>query len=91
LFATVSALPHQHAYDAPGGGTGQDPRPLDLTSRAQTAPKSTGGSPFCPPAPNSPEAEVVDLQPCPDAYLRGLALQEPGTIYDLRESGAWRS
>src|SRR5215469_2165932 len=29
LFATAFALPHQHAYDAPGGGTGQDPRPLD--------------------------------------------------------------
>jgi AcrR family transcriptional regulator len=29
LFATAFALPHQHAYDAPEGGTGQDPRPLD--------------------------------------------------------------
>ena len=29
LFATAFALPHQHAYDAPGGGTGQDPLPLD--------------------------------------------------------------
>ena len=28
LFATAFALPHQHAY-APGGGTGQDPLPLD--------------------------------------------------------------
>src|SRR5215468_12683028 len=29
LFATAFALPHQHAYDAPEGGTGQDPLPLD--------------------------------------------------------------
>jgi AcrR family transcriptional regulator len=29
LFATAFALPHQHAYGAPGGGTGQDPLPLD--------------------------------------------------------------
>ena len=29
LFATAFALPHQHAYDAPEGGTGQDPPPLD--------------------------------------------------------------
>ena len=29
LFATAFALPHQHAYDAPGGGTGQGPLPLD--------------------------------------------------------------
>src|SRR5215470_15140116 len=29
LFATAFALPHQHAYDAPGGGTGPDPMPLD--------------------------------------------------------------
>jgi AcrR family transcriptional regulator len=29
LFATAFALPQQHAYDAPGGGTGQDPLPLD--------------------------------------------------------------
>jgi len=29
LFATAFALPHQHAYDAPDGGTGQDPLPLD--------------------------------------------------------------
>jgi AcrR family transcriptional regulator len=29
LFATAFALPRQHAYDAPGGGTGQDPLPLD--------------------------------------------------------------
>jgi AcrR family transcriptional regulator len=29
LFATAFALPHQHAYDAPSGGTGQHPLPLD--------------------------------------------------------------
>ncbi len=30
LFATAFALPHQHAYQAPDGGTGQeDPMPLD--------------------------------------------------------------
>jgi AcrR family transcriptional regulator len=29
LFATAFALPHQHAYGAPDGGTGQDPSPLD--------------------------------------------------------------
>jgi len=29
LFATAFALPRQHAYGAPGGGTGQDPPPLD--------------------------------------------------------------
>src|SRR5215471_3604613 len=29
LFATAFAVPQQHAYDAPGGGAGQDPRPLD--------------------------------------------------------------
>jgi AcrR family transcriptional regulator len=29
LFATAFALPHQHAYGAPAGGTGQDPPPLD--------------------------------------------------------------
>jgi AcrR family transcriptional regulator len=29
LFATAFALPHQHAYGAPDGGTGQDPMPLD--------------------------------------------------------------
>src|SRR5215470_16977395 len=29
LFATAFALPHQHAYGAPDGGTGQDPLPLD--------------------------------------------------------------
>ena len=29
LFATAFALPRQHAYDAPGGGTGPDPMPLD--------------------------------------------------------------
>ena len=29
LFATAFALPRQHAYDAPGGGTGQGPLPLD--------------------------------------------------------------
>jgi AcrR family transcriptional regulator len=29
LFATAFALPQQHAYDAQGGGTGQDPMPLD--------------------------------------------------------------
>jgi AcrR family transcriptional regulator len=29
LFVTAFALPHQHAYDAPDGGTGQDPLPLD--------------------------------------------------------------
>jgi AcrR family transcriptional regulator len=29
LFATAFALPHQHAYGAPGGGAGQGPLPLD--------------------------------------------------------------
>ena len=29
LFATAFALPRQHAYDAPGGGTGPDLMPLD--------------------------------------------------------------
>src|SRR5499425_2516187 len=29
LFATAFAVPRQHAYGAPGGGTGQDPPPLD--------------------------------------------------------------
>jgi len=29
LFATAFALPHQHAYDTPGTGTGQHPPPLD--------------------------------------------------------------
>ena len=29
LFATAFAVPHQHAYDAPGGRTGPDPLPLD--------------------------------------------------------------
>jgi AcrR family transcriptional regulator len=29
LFATAFALPHQHAYGAQDGGTGQDPLPLD--------------------------------------------------------------
>ena len=29
LFATAFAVPRQHAYDAPDGGTGQDPLPLD--------------------------------------------------------------
>jgi AcrR family transcriptional regulator len=29
LFATAFSLPRQHAYDAPGGGTGPDPLPLD--------------------------------------------------------------
>ena len=29
LFAIAFALPHQHAYTPPGGGTGQDPLPLD--------------------------------------------------------------
>jgi AcrR family transcriptional regulator len=29
LFATAFALPRQHAYDAPGGGTRPDPMPLD--------------------------------------------------------------
>ena len=29
LFATAFAVPHQHPYDAPGGGTGPDPLPLD--------------------------------------------------------------
>ena len=29
LFATAFALPQRHAYDAPDGGTGQDPMPLD--------------------------------------------------------------
>jgi AcrR family transcriptional regulator len=29
LFATAFALPRQHAYGAPDGGTGQDPMPLD--------------------------------------------------------------
>ena len=29
LFATAFALPHQHAYNPPGGGTGPDLMPLD--------------------------------------------------------------
>ena len=29
LFATAFAVPRQHPYDTPGGGTGQDPLPLD--------------------------------------------------------------
>src|SRR5437763_12942884 len=29
LFATAVAVPHQHAYDAPEGATGQAPLPLD--------------------------------------------------------------
>ena len=29
LFATAFALPRQHPYDVPGGGTGPDPMPLD--------------------------------------------------------------
>jgi AcrR family transcriptional regulator len=29
LFATAFAVPRQHGYDDPGGGTGQDPMPLD--------------------------------------------------------------
>src|SRR5215468_7800053 len=29
LFATAFAQPQQHVYDAPGGGTEQDPLPLD--------------------------------------------------------------
>jgi AcrR family transcriptional regulator len=29
LFATAFALPQRHAYDAPDGGTGQEPTPLD--------------------------------------------------------------
>ena len=29
LFATAFALPHQHTYSPPSGGTGPDPMPLD--------------------------------------------------------------
>ena len=29
LFTTAFALPHQHVYSPPGGGTGPDPMPLD--------------------------------------------------------------
>jgi Tetracyclin repressor-like, C-terminal domain len=29
LFATAFAVPQQHAYGLPGGGTGPDPMPLD--------------------------------------------------------------
>jgi hypothetical protein len=29
LFATAFAVPRQHGYGAPGGGTGPDPLPLD--------------------------------------------------------------
>jgi hypothetical protein len=29
LFATAFALPREHAYDGPAGGTGQHPMPLD--------------------------------------------------------------
>jgi hypothetical protein len=29
LFATAFALPRRHGYDAPQGGTGHDPLPLD--------------------------------------------------------------
>ena len=57
-----------------------------LTSRARTVPEAPAGAAFAPPAPNAPEVEVVDLQPCPDAYLGGLAPQEPAAIYDLRQS-----
>jgi RNA polymerase sigma-70 factor (TIGR02960 family) len=58
-----------------------------LTSRARTVPGApAGAAAFAPPAPNAPEVEVVDLQPCPDAYLADLAPQEPAAIYDLRES-----
>jgi RNA polymerase sigma-70 factor, ECF subfamily len=57
-----------------------------LTSRARTAPEAPAGAAFALPAPNAPEIEVVDLQPYPGAYLSGLAAQEPGAVYDLRES-----
>ena len=57
-----------------------------LTSRARTVPEAPAGAVLAPLAPNAPEVEVVDLQPCPDAYLGGLAPQEPAAIYDLRES-----
>ena len=57
-----------------------------LTSRARRVPEAPAGAAFAPPPPNAPEAEVADLQPFPDAYLGGLVPQEPGAVYDLRES-----
>jgi RNA polymerase sigma-70 factor, ECF subfamily len=57
-----------------------------LTSRARRVPEAPAGAAFAPPPPNAPEVEVADLQPFPDAYLGGLAPQEPGAVYDLRES-----
>jgi RNA polymerase sigma-70 factor (TIGR02960 family) len=57
-----------------------------LTRRARQTPEAPAGAAFAPPTPNAPEVEVADLRPFPDAYLGGLAPQEPGAIYDLRES-----
>ena len=57
-----------------------------LTSRARRFPEAPAAAAFVPPPPNAPEVEVADLQPFPDAYLGGLAPQEPGAVYDLRES-----
>lgn len=49
-------------------------------------PQPVGGRCSGPPAPNAPEVGVAEMQPIPDAYLGGLAPQEPEAIYDLRES-----
>lgn len=57
-----------------------------LTSRARQPREAPAGAAFAPPVPNALDVEVADLGPLPDAYLGGLAPQEPGTVYDLRES-----
>ena len=57
-----------------------------LTSRARRVAEAPAGAAFAPPVPNAQEVEVADLQPFPDTYLGGLAPQEPGAVYDLRES-----
>ncbi len=57
-----------------------------LTSRARQPPEAPVGAAFAPPPPNAPEAGVANLQPFPDAYLGGMAPQDPGAVYDRRES-----
>jgi RNA polymerase sigma-70 factor (ECF subfamily) len=57
-----------------------------LTSRARAAPEAPAGLPFALPEPGFGEVEVADLGPYPDTCLGGLAPQEPGAVYDLRES-----